>query len=233
MTNRVPWLRIVVEGVVIVSSILLAFGIQAWWDARGDASRRDAVLEGLRSDFEAARTDLDRVTPFHQRGLSGAAELMQLGEDGPIVGVDAARVDSLFAAAMGGASYDPPLGALEALITSGDLDLLGDPELTVYLVGFPALVTDLDREQRYMRELLLETHRHLASLGISSEIVLDDPYWDVPWRIGPGGVSAIAHSPGLRTWISALWTIYRNMTGLEQEIDARLALIEAKLAAID
>ena len=31
---QIPWLRVFVEGVVIVGSILLAFGIDAWWDGR-------------------------------------------------------------------------------------------------------------------------------------------------------------------------------------------------------
>ncbi len=34
MTRQIRWLRVLVEGVVIVGSILLAFGIQAWWDGR-------------------------------------------------------------------------------------------------------------------------------------------------------------------------------------------------------
>ncbi len=32
MTRQIPWLRFFVEGVVIVGSILLAFGIGAWWE---------------------------------------------------------------------------------------------------------------------------------------------------------------------------------------------------------
>ncbi len=31
MTPQIPWLRVFVEGVVIVASIRLAFGIVAWW----------------------------------------------------------------------------------------------------------------------------------------------------------------------------------------------------------
>ena len=37
MTKKIPWLRVWVEGVVIVVSILLAFGIQAWWDERQES----------------------------------------------------------------------------------------------------------------------------------------------------------------------------------------------------
>ena len=32
MTRQIPWLRAFVEGVVIVGSILLAFGIDACWE---------------------------------------------------------------------------------------------------------------------------------------------------------------------------------------------------------
>ena len=158
---------------------------------------------------------------------------MQLGENGPITNADAALTDSLFASAMGGGSFDPPLGTLEGLKTSGDLNLLGDPELTRYLTGFPALVTDLDREQRFMRELFVEAYRYLASVGLSAEVVLIDPYWEVPWRAQPGGISTIAHRPEFRTWMSALWAVYKNMNVDEQDIDAMLSLIEIKLAAID
>ena len=32
LTRQIPWLRVFVEGVVSVGSILLAFGIDAWWE---------------------------------------------------------------------------------------------------------------------------------------------------------------------------------------------------------
>ena len=51
MTRSIPWLRVFVEGVVIVGSILLAFGIDAWWDDR-------ANLEETRGNLEAVRIEL-------------------------------------------------------------------------------------------------------------------------------------------------------------------------------
>ena len=31
---QIPWLRVFIEGVVIVGSILLAFGVDAWWEGQ-------------------------------------------------------------------------------------------------------------------------------------------------------------------------------------------------------
>ncbi len=53
-----PWLRVFVEGVVIVGSILLVFGLQAWWDefqdegvgarrARDEPADPKALLGGM------------------------------------------------------------------------------------------------------------------------------------------------------------------------------------------
>ena len=42
----------------------------------------------------------------------------------------------------------------------------------------------------------------------------------------------IAHLPAFRTWIGSLWAIYGNIIFVHEQIDERLALIEAKLAGI-
>ncbi len=41
-TCQIQWPRFVIEGVVIVASILLAFGIEAWWENRQE--RQDEVV---------------------------------------------------------------------------------------------------------------------------------------------------------------------------------------------
>ena len=82
MQEPLPWRRIVIEVVVIVGSILLAFGIDAAWDARGEAARRRAVIQGLTSDYQAVRRDLDRVSAFHTYNRSGAADPLALSASG-------------------------------------------------------------------------------------------------------------------------------------------------------
>lgn len=51
MSNRLAWTRIALEGVVIVVSILLAFGIDAWWDRRQAAERFQGTLGSLEAAF--------------------------------------------------------------------------------------------------------------------------------------------------------------------------------------
>ena len=46
-TPQIPWARVLVEGVVIVASILLAFGIDAWWEQRQDREEERRILQAL------------------------------------------------------------------------------------------------------------------------------------------------------------------------------------------
>ena len=57
MKPQIPWLRIFVEGVVIVGSILLAFGIDAAWEGRQEREEERESLELLVRDLGAPRRD--------------------------------------------------------------------------------------------------------------------------------------------------------------------------------
>ena len=79
-TQRIPWLRIFVEGLVIVVSILLAFGIDAWWDERGENRQEQALLQGLVKDFRRADSVLAVSRGLHQSKLDAAERLLLWGE---------------------------------------------------------------------------------------------------------------------------------------------------------
>ena len=72
----VPWFRIVTEGVVIVLSILLAFGIDAWWGER--QLQRDLqddladVSREVRSNIAAVDVELR----FQRTAVSSVDDLL-------------------------------------------------------------------------------------------------------------------------------------------------------------
>jgi len=79
--RSLTWLRIFVQGAVIVGSILLAFAIDAAWDVRQDRVQEVAYLGGILVDLRSDSTDLvDRqVTAI--RGLAAADRLFELRRD--------------------------------------------------------------------------------------------------------------------------------------------------------
>lgn len=95
MKNGKSWARLGLEGVLIVSSILLAFGIEAWWDGRQERARIETALRNLEAGFtehlELIDAELRRMEPFEGRvevylgGPSAADRELEVGGYGLIL----------------------------------------------------------------------------------------------------------------------------------------------------
>ena len=72
MARQVPWPRIFAEGLAIVVSILLAFGIQAWWEERQERAVEKALLTGLVEDLRLDSADYAGFAAVHRDRMAGA-----------------------------------------------------------------------------------------------------------------------------------------------------------------
>jgi hypothetical protein len=59
--RSIPWLRVLVEGVVIVLSVLLALGADAWWQGQLEREEEDGLLRSLHAEITL---NLDRLTEW-------------------------------------------------------------------------------------------------------------------------------------------------------------------------
>lgn len=74
MTNRIPWSRLLFEGVVVVISILVAFAIDAWWEKRKVEVLEQEYLARLEVAFEE-NAQLAKVAI--ERGMNDSLKLEQ------------------------------------------------------------------------------------------------------------------------------------------------------------
>ena len=68
--KRIDWSRLLIEGIVIVVSILLAFAIDAWWDERQEFSAQTERLVRVAAEL---RSNAERVAE-QQEVLEGAID---------------------------------------------------------------------------------------------------------------------------------------------------------------
>ncbi|MHC4986028.1 MAG: hypothetical protein ACYTFO_07725 [Planctomycetota bacterium] len=131
MTQRIPWRRVLAEGAIIVVSILLAFGIQAWWDHRQEARDETVVLAALLDEFQAKMDQLEMRRTFHTSLLESCRKLIRasISEDESLTPED---VDRLLADLWW---YNPQgeweSAILGALYDGGNLTVISDPELRI------------------------------------------------------------------------------------------------------
>ena len=195
MTRQIPWFRILVEGVVIVGSILLAFGIDAWWDGRRERQEEREALEGLERDFSvnlrAARTSIMSLRADN-RALAALEDIL----DAQLASVSS---DSalLFARAMNGyRTFDPQDGTLDALLASGRLGVLRDGELRGLLVEWKTAVDDVNEEASLVVAARTRLYERASQLGGPWRYVDDADQRQFP----PIDLTVAAGDPELMAW---------------------------------
>ena len=174
----IPWTRVAAEGVVIVGSILLAFGIDAAWDGMKERSEESRLLASLAEDLRTSRLEAESVISHYEETDRLLSRLQSLSD----AALRADAPDSITAMVNALASprtFDPTLGTLEALISAGKMNVLSDPELREALTSVRTMVDDAKEEEGYVT--------HFAIRVWEAEVAHGGP-WQVDVRqIRPGG----------------------------------------------
>ncbi len=144
-TRQIPWNRILIEGAVIVVSILLAFSIDAWWNNRIEQQREREQLKSMRAEFQASLPGLDAVLTSvqgHAENVKSFIALLKAAGDEPVL-----IPGHLLGSAITWRTSDVSISTLDALMASGDLNLLRNVELRANLAGLPAFLLDVTEDE--------------------------------------------------------------------------------------
>ncbi len=158
MTRSVPWPRILIEGVVIVGSILLAFGIEAAWEERQQREEERAILAELHStlgeDLAALIEDFETMSAVHS-SLPAIAERFESGDLRSTDRDNPQRIRGL--GRFTGVRFR--FGPFETLKARG-LDLISNQSLRIGLTSLyedqlPRLVSTADLDRQLVRDRIL------------------------------------------------------------------------------
>ena len=164
MSRRSELIRALVSGVGIVTSILLAFAIEASWDARAERIAERSVLEGIRVDLEANLIRIDELMSEHQRADTALVRFFD--SPGPESEEDAnTAVIRLVYGLLSGDLFDPVTGTLEMLLSSGNLGLISDSDLRSRLWVWKAQVEDLEDDAVGLQTNVRDNRHLLGRLG--------------------------------------------------------------------
>ncbi|MDX1388127.1 MAG: hypothetical protein R3344_03005 [Acidobacteriota bacterium] len=164
--------RFVVEAIVIVSSILLAFGIDAWWDDRKERVEEAEILAGLEREFTGYRDALERGLAQHAEMLDAMSAVLVSIDEGDWVSSEWRMDDAI------GRLLSPPTsnlgnGVRDALVQGGRLELLSDPVLRERLAQWPGYYEELLDDQVFSRDLVFdEVIPYLMRQGIDLSAML-------------------------------------------------------------
>jgi hypothetical protein len=137
------------EGLTIVVSILLAFGIEAAWQERLERAAEAESLVSLRADFEENQRQIREVIDAHVAFRETVALFVDLPQSGYDT-LPPTMPSQIVLAAANPWTFDAVLGATDALVGAGRIGLIRDGELREALSDFLNLVSDLAEDVEYV-----------------------------------------------------------------------------------
>ena len=232
MSRQIPWARVVAESLAIVVSILLAFGIQAWWEGVGEGRTRDALLEGLRSDFDLAAAQLDTVMAVVDMGMAASERWLVLSRSVEVSPELVAVADTLLTEMLYNSPYQPPLGTVDAVFSNGGMSVLDDPSLTRDLRAWAALLANYRQRESAMFKL----HQEQLMPYLFEAVAVADLTWTE--RMAPGYPLGPRHTDGylllsdrrFQSMVSDVWYARADIREQERSLRPVLERIRGRLA---
>jgi hypothetical protein len=161
--------------VVVVVGILAALYLESWWQDRQDRAEEAVLLAGLRDELVSNKAHLVEVmSSWSDVAESAEQALALMGK--PVDVVDPESAVRTFRSTMGIRFFDPRIGQMSSLVSSGKLGLIQNPLLRAKIADWPSLVEDLDVERQASFYALMEGFGPLLGQFIPSR--RDSPFDD-------------------------------------------------------
>jgi hypothetical protein len=229
----INWPRIFAEGGAILVSILLAFWIDAWWDDRADAIQERSLLNALLQDFNAAQTEFETISAGHHKVFGSMEKILYWAEAGSVPEEDRASVDVFLSNVFYRPTFDPPMGAVDTVLSSGRLDLLKSTTLVTELTSWRSLVNDLNQYEHAAADHFYQTVYPYLSANLNiQDLDKDIPYpGGVPWPQQPANAYLLVPEREFHNAIYVHWVLYWNVQTRLPKISAALDRITELTAA--
>ncbi len=131
---KIPWRAALIEGAVVVTSILLAFGLNAWWASVQSRHQERQYLYALQREFSLARDSLESQKVRRTWARHVAEALIA-----QVQGAPRAPDDSLLLWSSGLSlqiDFDPARAVYDDLVSSGGTQLIRSDSLRMMLAQY-------------------------------------------------------------------------------------------------
>ena len=151
----IAWQRLALEGAVIIVSILLAFGIDAWWEEHKDRMKEQEILVGLQEEFHLTRELLaNAMETLSERVLTLEALLIAIDVGSPAKELSIS--DDFMQAMLAPSTTDLGSGALDALLNSGRVELLENKSLRAKLAAWNGVLGEVNDDEQNNSQFIYE-----------------------------------------------------------------------------
>jgi len=219
---------------VIIASILVAFGLDASWANYQDAKVERRLLAELHDELESAKVRISSSIVELETVIEATSELVEfLGKDPAALSSETTK--TLIIRVLNLNTLEVPTSVLESIIASGQVRLISNSEVRDALAEWPAFIFDVRENHEWHR---VETDEFLIPylaefLSIRDAIIISDGL-----KLTPGtfdyDVTAMQRDPVFEGRL--VWRMSRQRATLDEskvlldKTDRLLTLIAAEIS---
>jgi hypothetical protein len=148
------------EIILVVIGILIALQINNWNEIQKEKVREQQLLRSLREEF---KQNIDELEFDHELNLKCIGALKVLLNFDPSSNFKTRTLDSLIGQAYNFATFDPRLGVVNDLNSSGNLELIQDPKLRYALNQWTGELDDYKEDIIIRREYWIKNYSPLVN----------------------------------------------------------------------
>jgi hypothetical protein len=177
--------RLFLEGCVVVASILIAFLLDAWWTDREFHHELELELSSVKIELKKNRDLVNVEIASLGRIAEGARttlEKMDAEKDSPAITL---RDADAWLITLWGPTLDASFGAVDALVASGRLAYIDNPELSSGLAGIKDFVEDAVEEEFLARRIQIDQQIPMISdrIDLGPIVRIDAEYFGEGWDL--------------------------------------------------
>lgn len=170
------WFAVGVDFVIVVIGVFVGLQVQEWSVERADRKAERSVIERLIVEYEQNIEVLDKDQAEATAVIEASEKLLSMIAPVPDPGLDDNLIGPILLDCMQNAKFVPILGTTESLIASGDLSLIGDPEiqrmLNQWQTDAQVMIEWQEIERMHGEELILGvTYDYLAWPNVDRDVV--------------------------------------------------------------
>lgn len=162
--EKIPWQRLSIEAAAIVGSILLAFAIDAWWEDRQNLESEQFALRSLREDFSASRQELSQRLQTLENSQIQFAEFQSFNPE-DFEQLQQSTIDQMITGLGIGATFDPFLGTIDAMVADGRLALIRNQKIRELLSEWIKAVADIKEDNVDVRAHAIRVRKAMEPHG--------------------------------------------------------------------
>jgi hypothetical protein len=144
------------EIVLVVIGILIALQINNWNEVRKDRATEQELLKSLKIDFSETKTRLKETMKLQNTVISHSTRLLTLFETDHLLDKKDSIPEFVLFGALSWWRAEPVTGTFDAMVSTGNIDLLKNKKLRRYLSEFDAEIKSGFEDHEYSIDLLTQ-----------------------------------------------------------------------------